>query len=875
MDILPIANRFQRALSITVLAVSSVVLLGWVFQNPTLIQIHPSFVPMQFNTALCFAISATGVLLGFSGRSTLSVVFGLTVMVISFLTILQYMLGVNFNIDQLFIGFYISTLTPFPGRMGINTALCFFIIGLSIVLIVKNSPINILKLLAPLVVGLSWLALSGYILGIDTAYVWGDWSGMAIHTAVLFILLGCSLTFWGASTLPKDSIFRRYWEIITVFIALVIFLFALAQSLTEWQHKNIKKQVNAQLDTFVTLYETELHSQIDAMNRMVTNWSKNNSMSYEIWRIEASSYLFHLSDLKSVAVINQDLTVKWRYQKLPDSLLDKTLYQLPAVITMLKQSQLEQSIKLSSVFNLPFTDDHFVAVSLPITESNFSGYLIGIIDIEDLLEQLTFYTGFYNDFSIEITSPDTQSSGKITAGSRQHSVEYSTPQQAQIYNSFWDITLSPSRAKVANYSSALPIMIFGSSLLGSALIFLLLILWRRSREKSLSLENEIKHHKETRKQLIHQETRHRATLKTMADAVVLADTNGDIVSFNTAAVTIFGYSEQEIIGQNVRILMSDPHRSQHDSYLNNFKGGAKPKIIGIGREVTALKKSGEQFPIYLAIADMKLDGQFYFSAVIRDISEQKHHESELARYTLDLAKNNTDLERSNRELNDFAYVASHDLKAPLRGVLQIVNWIEEDLDGTLSEQVQDYFSLMKNRIGRLEKLLDDLLSYSRAGRNHGDFTEVDLAKMAADLFELLDPPKDVKLIIDEPLPVFNTLVTPLEIIIRNLINNAIKHHNKPDGVITISAKKIDAGYSISITDNGPGIAPRFHDKVFGIFQTLRPRDELEASGMGLAVVKKLVETYQGNISIISDGESGTEMSFTWPNETKLRKILDE
>jgi signal transduction histidine kinase len=321
--------------------------------------------------------------------------------------------------------------------------------------------------------------------------------------------------------------------------------------------------------------------------------------------------------------------------------------------------------------------------------------------------------------------------------------------------------------------------------------------------------------------------------------------------------------------------MSDPHRTNHDSYLNNFKGGAKPKIIGIGREVMALKKEGEEFPIYLAIADMKLDGQFFFSAVIRDISEQKKHEAELAKYTLDLAKNINELERSNRELNDFAYVASHDLKAPLRGVLQIVNWIEEDLEGTLSSQVNDYFSLMKSRITRLEKLLDDLLSYSRAGRNHGDFRETSLSDMAIDLFELLDPPERFKLVLEDNLPSFTTLATPLEIIVRNLMNNAIKHHDKANGTITVSAQKNDTGYLISIKDDGPGIAPRFHEKIFGIFQTLKPRDEVEGSGMGLAVVKKLVETYQGEISVLSDGESGAEMRFSWPDEATLRKLLDE
>ena len=240
-----------------------------------------------------------------------------------------------------------------------------------------------------------------------------------------------------------------------------------------------------------------------------------------------------------------------------------------------------------------------------------------------------------------------------------------------------------------------------------------------------------------------------------------------------------------------------------------------------------------------------------------------------------LKKYTRELERSNKDLNEFAYVASHDLKAPLRGIMQLAAWIEEDIKDDLDEQTREYLHLLHNRTQRLEQLLNDLLAYSRVGRKHGDIKTVDIGPLSAELFRLLNPPPGFTLACDENLPSLNTLAVPLEQILRNLINNAIKHHDKTAGTIRISAKPTANGFDFAVADDGPGIAPAQQQRIFGIFQTLKPRDEVEGSGMGLAIVKKLLDNYHCQIHVESDGIRGTIMHFNWPSESQLRSFINE
>jgi signal transduction histidine kinase len=237
----------------------------------------------------------------------------------------------------------------------------------------------------------------------------------------------------------------------------------------------------------------------------------------------------------------------------------------------------------------------------------------------------------------------------------------------------------------------------------------------------------------------------------------------------------------------------------------------------------------------------------------------------------ELRTNNQHLSRSNRDLEDFAYVASHDLRAPLGGIDSAAKWLEEDLHDSLSGESRKILGLMRNRITRMEKLLDDLLTYSRAGRTDTAVSEINVGDIFENIVEVLTPPAHIQVRAEGGLPVIVTAGAQLEQVLRNLINNAIKHHDKQNGEVVVSGKRVGDFVEFSVRDNGPGIASQFHDKIFQLFQTLKRRDAVEGSGMGLAVVKKLVEQQNGRITVHSRGDgTGSEFRFGWPTEATCR-----
>ena len=218
----------------------------------------------------------------------------------------------------------------------------------------------------------------------------------------------------------------------------------------------------------------------------------------------------------------------------------------------------------------------------------------------------------------------------------------------------------------------------------------------------------------------------------------------------------------------------------------------------------------------------------------------------------------------NLELNNFAYAASHDLKSPLRGLDQLATWIEEDLQASLEPDTREHLRLMRSRIARMDILLDDLLAYSQVGRSEENSVGVDTLKLVEDAYDLCAGPAQIKLV-TENLPTLKTKKAPLELVMRNLIGNAIKHHDKPTGTVTVSARRLAKEFEFSVRDDGPGIAPEHQQRVFIMFQTLKPRDTVEGSGMGLAMVQKVIESVGGSISLQSDGEHGSLFRFTWPD----------
>ena len=224
----------------------------------------------------------------------------------------------------------------------------------------------------------------------------------------------------------------------------------------------------------------------------------------------------------------------------------------------------------------------------------------------------------------------------------------------------------------------------------------------------------------------------------------------------------------------------------------------------------------------------------------------------------------TALEKSNRDLDQYAYVTSHDLRAPLRGIANLASWIEEDLGDRLTDRGREHMRLLRNRVQRLEDIIQGVLAYSRAGLGDDEPVDIDVGALAREIVELLAPPAHAQITIAPNLPTVLSSRVPLQQVLLNLVGNALKYNDRSQPRIEIGAEPCADGWEIYVRDNGPGISPRYHAQIWGLFQTLVSRDQLESTGIGLAIVRKVVEAHGGRAWVESAQGQGATFRFTWP-----------
>jgi PAS domain S-box-containing protein len=379
------------------------------------------------------------------------------------------------------------------------------------------------------------------------------------------------------------------------------------------------------------------------------------------------------------------------------------------------------------------------------------------------------------------------------------------------------------------------------------------------------IERNLRHRE---KKLIESRTLLQAVVSNVVDGVVILDEKGNIEAFNTAAEKMFGYKPSEVIGQNISILLADPLTKDCDDDDN--KTIADLLNIGQRWETLGCRKGKDSFPIELSVSQFDL-AENPLIVIIRDITERQQTEvklqdraKELSQLNFSLSALNTLLQQRNQDLDQFAYVASHDLKAPLRAISNLSEWLEEDLNGQLSAENQAQMHLLRTRVYRMNSLIDGLLEYSRVGRSNTQPERVNVRALLEDIIEMLSPPPSFRIEIGSQMPILMTRRIPLRQVLSNLIDNAIEHNLLQAGTISISVEDREVWYEFAIQDDGQGIDPQYHEKIFVIFQTLQARDIHESTGVGLSIVKKIVETEGGTIQVDSQLGSGATFRFTWP-----------
>ncbi|MBX7057065.1 MAG: PAS domain S-box protein [Leptospirales bacterium] len=350
-----------------------------------------------------------------------------------------------------------------------------------------------------------------------------------------------------------------------------------------------------------------------------------------------------------------------------------------------------------------------------------------------------------------------------------------------------------------------------------------------------------------------------------ADAIILINERGIIQNFNRAATRLFGYSAQEAIGANVSMLMPEPDRSRHDSYLQSYRKSGEAQVIGRGREVIGRRSDGATFSLYLSVSEIGIGGRRAYLGFLHDLTALKERERELARKS-------KELERSNEDLEQFAYVASHDLQEPLRMVGSYVQLLARRYRGKLDADADEFIEFAVEGAERMQSMINDLLAYSRVGRGQPKRSQLKLNVVLEQALKNLSMSiKERSAQIEIPtLPELPGDETLLILLFQNLIGNALKF-TLPEQQPTLKIVAQERGdfWRLAISDNGIGIDPRHQSRIFVLFQRLNDRQSYAGTGIGLAICKKIVELHGGAIGVESAPGQGSTFYFTLP-----RSVID-
>ena len=342
------------------------------------------------------------------------------------------------------------------------------------------------------------------------------------------------------------------------------------------------------------------------------------------------------------------------------------------------------------------------------------------------------------------------------------------------------------------------------------------------------------------------------------DAVVTLDINGRVVEWNQKAEDIFKIKNEEAKGEKLEdLIFADWQKQIYSRAMSNYSNLAQIDQLKNRVELIGTNRDGVSFPIEFSVAPIRQGDLTFYSAFIRDITERKKTEEETTRLLEELGT-------ANQELKDFAYIVSHDLKAPLRSVGSLADWLIQDFAEVLNEEGNMLLTLLRERIRRMHNLIEGVLQYSKLGRIQNEKELIKTDDLLAEIIDLLDPPSTCEVNIQSDLPEVLYDKVRLQQVFQNLLSNAIKFLDKPKGEISITMKTSLTHYIFSVTDNGPGIDENHFNKVFQIFQTLQARDEYESTGIGLSIVKRIVELNDGTVSVESTLGKGTTFSFSVP-----------
>jgi PAS domain S-box-containing protein len=363
--------------------------------------------------------------------------------------------------------------------------------------------------------------------------------------------------------------------------------------------------------------------------------------------------------------------------------------------------------------------------------------------------------------------------------------------------------------------------------------------------------------KDAERHLAQMEGRYRGLLEAAPDAMVVVNQAGEIVLLNVQAEKQFGYSRDELLGQQVTNLIPEGFAERLIADDLRSAEDALAQQIGTGIELSARRKDGSEFPIEIMLSPLESADGILVTAAIRNITVRKAAEASLMKMV-------EELNRSNEELGQFANIASHDLQEPLRMVASYTQLLSRRYKGQLDADADEFIAFAVDGASRMQRLIEDLLAYSRVGTRGMELlptsSEEALEQALLNLRGSIENSGAV--VTHDPLPIVIADEMQLIQLFQNLIGNAVKYQSTGVPLVHVSAtRKAGQNWSFAVADNGLGIDPQYFERIFGMFQRLHKRDEYAGTGIGLAICKKIVERHGGNISVESQPGQGSTFRF--------------
>lgn len=820
---------------------SATVLVGWHTANVDLVNLALGNMAIHYHTALGGLLAGLALITYQRQKPHLTTALALPVCLIGLLHFVQFISKSRWHIDHWFHA--IIENSAFTNTLNLAPTVSIALMAFGAALVWwphrEHDPDAAYALRAVCLSLFAICLVSSWALYDQNQglYGWGNIARMAPGSILIFVLLGISGLCCTVSAAYNKYRHRFIQMVVSVLVPLVIGLsIMLWAALGKTEARHLGETIRQESAMTLSGLRHSLRSQAYSLRRMANRLARSAEPDLAAWRLDAEMYLLdHPGMIALARVSGIPQNVEWIVSEQAPQQIQPDVIQK----ALSEAGRASERLAISNPSLLREGSGQFIMAS-PASRGDKNTAVLAVFDGAALLQGVFFHE--YLDLMHLTVSLGGDRLFETTAKQDEFRRFWAITDQVELLGKTWTLEVWPTAHYYNDIHTNLQDMVLVSGLIIAVLLVITSQLLLRSDRNSDLLRT-----KERQLTLL---------LDNAGEGIFGLDAEGRTTFLNQAAERITGYSAKQMLNKKQHSILHHSHadgRPYPEEECNIYRvlkeGGQH-----FERNEVFWRPDGKCYPVeYTSSAVVNHKGTITGAVtVFRDISELKEIENKLRAI--------------NEELENFAYLASHDLKAPLRVIHNASQWLKEDLAEHLRDEDRENLDLLQNRANRMERLLDDLLQYSRIGRVTDDrFREkISGTEMMENIVNLLATPEDVVLNISENFANIANARMPLQQILYNLIGNSIKHREGRSLRIDVDVKTVGDSYIFTVADNGPGIPAKYHQRIFDIFRTLKPRDQVEGSGIGLSVVKKYVTLYGGRIEVHSAVGEGCCFTITWP-----------